>query len=237
MTIDRLRYEIKLMGKRVILTPILVMLGFTLFALLLHYLKVIPARFLSAGLEMIIPLAAGIIVATITSQDPTIELQLTVPKKYHRTAMERLVLIALWSAFIALLSSGILSTFKLTFVPTQLLSWSAPAQFLTIQLMWLATLLWFVGMGLCLALLTRSRSASGAILSGIWLVEIVFKDLFASTNWLQPVFLFPTTLTPAINFWLTNRLEVLLMAVVLLPIGWLLLRSNPEGLLKGSSEE
>jgi len=237
MTLDRLRYEIKLMGKRVILTPILVMVGFTLFALLLHYLKVIPARFLSAGLEMIVPLATGIIVATITSQDPAIELQLTVPKKYHRTAMGRLVLIALWSAIIALLSSGIITAFRLTFVPAQLLSWSGPTQFLADQLTWLATLLWFVGMGLILALLTRSRSASGAILSGIWLVEIVFKDFFASTNWLQPVFLFPTTLTPSINYWLTNRLEVLVMGLVLLPLGWLLLRTNPEGLLKGSSEE
>ena len=237
MTLDRLQYEIKLMGKRVILTPILVMLGFTLFALLLHYLKVFPARFLSAGLEMLVPLAAGIIVATITSQDSAIELQLTVPKKYHRTAMGRLFLIALWSALIALLSSGIITAFQLTFVPLQLLSWSEPAQFLADQLTWLATLLWFVGMGLLLAMLTRSRSASSAILSGIWLIEIVFKDFFASTNWLQPVFLFPTTLTPAIHFWLTNRAEVLLMGLVLLPLGWLLLRNNPEGLLKGSSEE
>ena len=237
MTLDRLQYEIKLMGKRVILTPILVMLGFALFALLLHYLKVIPERFLSAGLEMILPLSAGVIIAAITSQDPAIELQLTVPKKYHQTAMGRLVLIALWSALIAFLSSGIITALRLDFVPSQLLPWSTPSQFLANQLTWLATLLWFVGMGLCIALLTRSRSASAAILSGIWLVEIVFKDFFASTNWLQPVFLFATTLTPAANFWLTNRLEVLAMGVVLLPLGWLLLRSNPEGLLKGSSEE
>ncbi len=237
MNLDRLQYEIKLMGKRVILTPILVMVGFTLFALLLHYLKVFPARFLSAGLEMILPLAAGVIVATITSQDPAIELQLTVPKKYHRTAMGRLILIALWSAIVALLASSLITAIKLAFVPTQLLSWSAPTQFLTNQLTWFSPLLWFVGMGLCLGLLTRSRNASGALLSGIWLVEIVFKDFFASTNWLQPLFLFPTTLKPALDFWLANRLEVLIMALLLLPIGWLLLRSNPEGLLKGSSEE
>lgn len=237
MNLDRLHYEIKLMGKRVLLTPIIVMLGFTLFALLLHYLKVIPARFLSAGLEMILPLSAGVIVATITSQDPAIELQLTVPKKYHRTAMGRLALIALWSAIVTLLTSSIITAIKLAYIPTQLLAWSAPTQFLANQLTWFSPLLWFVGMGLCLAMLTRSRTASAALLSGIWLVEIVFKDFFASTSWLQPVFLFPTTLKPAIDYWLTNRIEVLIMALLLLPIGWLLLRGNPEGLLKGSSEE
>lgn len=236
MTIDRLYYEIKLMGKRVILTPILVMVGFTLFAFLLHYLKVLPARFLSAGLEMILPLAVGVIVATITSHDPAIELQLTTPKKYQRTAMGRLVLIALWSMLIALLSSTIITAIQLVYVPIQLLRWSEPLQFLVNQLTWFAPLLWFVGMGLCLSMLTRSRSASGAILSGIWLLEIVFKDFFASTNWLQPVYLFVTTLTPDANFWFTNRIEVLIMALILLPIGWLLLH-NPEGLLKGSSEE
>ncbi len=236
MTVDRLYYEIKLMGRRVILTPILVMVGFALFAFLLHYLKVLPARFLSAGLEIILPLAVGVIVATIISHDPAIELQLTTPKKYQRTAMGRLVLIALWSMLIALLSSTVITAIQLGYVPIQLLGWSEPLQFFANQLTWFAPLLWFVGMGLCLAMLTRSRSASGAILSGIWLLEIVFKDFFAGTNWLHPVYLFATTLTPDANFWFTNRIEVLVMALILLPIGWLLLR-NPEDLLKGSSEE
>jgi len=55
MNFERFRYELQLMGKRVILTPIVVMVCFALFAELLRYLHVIPARFLSAGLEMILP--------------------------------------------------------------------------------------------------------------------------------------------------------------------------------------
>src|SRR3954449_9971786 len=51
MNFERFRYELQLMGKRVILTPIVVMVCFALFAELLRYLHVIPARFLSAGLE------------------------------------------------------------------------------------------------------------------------------------------------------------------------------------------
>ncbi len=236
MFFDRFRYELQLMGKRVILTPILVMVGFGLFAGLLHYLKVDPARTLSASLEMILPLAAGVIVATIVSHDPAIELQLTLPKKYHRTAMGRLLLIVGWTACIALLSSVVLVAFNLSYVPLQLQSWSALLSLLTNQLTWLAPLFWFVALGLCLALLFRSRSASSAVLSGIWIGEILFKDFFINTDWLRPVFLFPTTLKPGIDFWLTNRFEVLGTALVLLLLGWLLLR-NLEGLLKGSSEE
>jgi hypothetical protein len=244
MNFERFRYELQLMGKRVILTPIVVMVCFALFAELLRYLHVIPARFLSAGLEMILPLMAGVVVATITSQDPAIELQLTLPKKYHLTAMGRLTIITVWAACVALLSSSIITLLNLGYVPQPSHAWIAPLQFLTGQLTWVGPLLWFVAVGLCLAILTRSRAASAALLSGVWIVETLFKNFFAGTDWLRPVFLFPTTLLGLtgpipqnlFDSWLTNRIEVIGTALVLLPIGWLLLR-NPEGLLKGSSEE
>jgi hypothetical protein len=241
---DRFRYEILLLGKRSILTPILAMLGFALLAVLLYHLHTNPARSLSAGLEMILPLATGILVATITSQDPAIELQLTMPKKYALTALGRLAIIVGWTICIAVLSSISIFVFKLTYVPQPSSTASSLTLFLIAQLIWLAPLLWFTAMGLCLALLLRSRSASGALLGGIWIAEIIFKDNIAATSWLHPVFLFPTTLLSLVGFipqdlfnlWLTNRLELIGTALVLLLIGWLLLR-NPEGLLKTSSEE
>lgn len=244
MFLDRFRYEIQLMGRRVILTPILVMIGFAFLAIVLRYLHTNPARTLSASLEIMLPLAAGVIVATITSQDQAIELQLTMPKKYARTALGRLTIIAGWTICIALLSSISVFALNLAYVPQPLQNWSAPLQFLTGQLTWLAPMLWLVSVGLCLALLLRSRAASGALLGGIWIAEIIFKDYIAATDWLHPVFLFPTTLLPLVgplpenifNLWLTTRFELIGTALVLLLLGWLLLR-NPEGLLKTSSEE
>jgi hypothetical protein len=244
MFLDRLRYELKLMGRRVILTPILVMLGFALIALFLHTRAVDPARTLSASLEMIIPLAAGIVVATITSQDDAIELQLTMPKKYDRTVLRRLLMIFGWTVCVALLSGIVIYALKLQYIPLASSSESVTLQLLTQVLTWIAPLLWLVGIGVCLALLLRSRSASGALIGGIWIFEIIFKDYIAATNWLHPVFLFPTTLLPLVgtlppmyfNVWLTTRLELIGTAIVFLFIGWLLLR-NPEGLLKTSSEE
>ena len=244
MFLDRLHYELKLMGKRVILTPVLIVLGFALIAIFLHTRAVDPSRTLSASLEMIIPLAAGIVVATITSQDNAIELQLTMPKKYDRTVLRRLIIIFGWTAFIALLSGIVIYTLKLKYIPLSSQSESIPLQLLTQVLTWIAPLLWLVGIGVCLALLLRSRSASGALIGGIWIFEIIFKDYIAATNWLHPVFLFPTTLIPLVgtipqvyfNIWLTTRLELLGTALAFLLTGWLLLR-NPEGLLKTSSEE
>lgn len=245
MNFERLRYELRLMGRRVILTPVLVMAGFGVFAVLLHYLHVTPARFLAGGLEMILPLMAGVVVATITSQDPAIELQLTVPRKYHITAMGRLALIAAWAGCVALLSAIIITTLNLGYIPQTSRPLPASVQFLIGQLTWIAPLLWFAATGLCLAILTRSRAASATLLSGVWIVETLLKDYFAGTSWLRPVFLFPTTLlglgagpvAPTVyDAWLINRYEVIGMALILLPLGWLLLR-NPEGLLKGSGEE
>ncbi|MEO8970973.1 MAG: hypothetical protein ABI406_05145 [Ktedonobacteraceae bacterium] len=236
MSFDRLRYELLLMGRRVLLTPVLVMVCFGLFAGLLGYLKVNPGRFLLAGLEMFLPLAAGVIIATIATQDPAIELQLTLPKQYRMTTLRRLLLIVCWSTCIAFVSSSILSLLKLWYAPQQVQSWTMVLQFFAGQLAWLSPLLWFAAISLCLAALTHNSTAVGTLLSGIWLLETIFAGNFVSTNWLRPAFLFPTTLTPSIDFWLANRVELLATALVLLLIGYLLLR-NTEGLLKGSSEE
>lgn len=245
MNLDRLRYELQLMGKRVILTPILLMIGFALFALFLATRNVNPSRFLSGGLEIILPIATAVVVATIASHDPAIEIQLTVPYRYSRTAMGRLALIVAWAIGIALLASVILYALHMAYIPQQLNSWVSPLQFLTDQVTWFAPLLWMVALGLCLALLLRSRAASAAILGGVWILEIIFKDYLATTTWLHPVLLFPTTLIlfpttliPDSIFWtwLSTRLEIVGTGVALLALGWLLLR-YPEGLLKGASEE
>jgi hypothetical protein len=243
MSIDRLRYEILLMGKKVILTPVLVMLGFALFAALLSYLRVFPNRFLSGGLEMMLPITAGVVVATVAVHDPTLELLLTLPRRYAGLAMWRVVLIVGWTACVALLSSALLVALKLGYNPQQP-DQSPALQFLVGQLTWLAPLLWCVAVALCFAVILRSPTASGALLGGIWIAETFFKDIFLAVPWLHPVLLFPTTLAglhgslsaSVFTTWLTTRFELIGTALVLLLLGAVLLR-RPEWLLKSSSEE
>ncbi len=242
---ERLYYELRVMGKRVILTPTLLAIGSTLFAAFLQTRQVDPARFLSGMLEIILPIATALVVATIASQDPAIELQLTAPRLYSRTAMQRIAMILGWAIVIALLGSIVVNALHMAYVPQQMLGWAATLAFLANQLTWLAPLLWLAAVGLCLALLLHSRAASSAILGGIWILEIIFKDALAAASWLHPVLLFPTTLIlfpstliPNSIFWewLVSRYEILGTGLVLLALGWLLLR-NSEALLKGAGEE
>jgi hypothetical protein len=239
MFLDRFRYELRIMGKWVLLIPVLMIFAFVVLAVLLTLMHVAPLRIsqvLTASLEMMLPLAAGVVLATIISHDAAIELQLTLPKTYRVTAVGRLVLITVWTGALALFASVFIYHLKFWRVPSQVASWTVLPQFLIGQLTWVAPLLWFVAIGLCLALLLRSRSASSALLGGIWTAEAIFYGFFSTTDWLKPVFLFPTTLDPGINFWLVNRLALLGTALVCLVVGWFLL-AHTERLLQGTAGE
>src|SRR5690242_6719589 len=96
MTFDRLRYELRLLGKPVFLTPILVVIGFALLLAIVNRNATIVARSMSGSLEVLLPMAAGVVVATIATYDRAIELQLTMPRNYHRTANMRFLFILLW---------------------------------------------------------------------------------------------------------------------------------------------
>ncbi|HXR66508.1 MAG TPA: hypothetical protein VN729_11325 [Ktedonobacteraceae bacterium] len=239
MSLDRLRYELRLLGKPVFLTPLLVVSGFALFMALVNR-GVTPytmARALGASLEMLLPMAAGVVVATIATHDRAIELQLTMPRSYHRTANARFLFILLWSALIALLTSALLLTLNHWRLPTQIVHWGQPWQFLTWQLTWLSSMLWLVAFGLVLSLLLRSRSASGALIGVFAIMQVMFHSGFDEIVFLHPVYLFPLTFTPDANYWLTNRVELLGTAAVLLVLAWFLLRKSELLLLHAPGEE
>ncbi|HEX6109568.1 MAG TPA: hypothetical protein VFZ02_09155 [Ktedonobacteraceae bacterium] len=239
MSLDRFWYELRIMGKWVIIIPLLIMLSFAFLAALLTIMQVSHLRIsqvLTASLEMILPLVAGLLTATIISHDAAIELQLTMPKSYRVTAFVRLSMIIAWTSCIALFSSVFIYHLRFWRVPSQVETWKVLPQFLIGQLTWVAPLLWFVGLGICLALLIRSSSASSALLGGIWIIEAIFYGYFAITGWLKPMFLFSTTLAPDIDFWLSNRFELLVTALVLILLGWFML-GNTELLLQGTAGE
>ena len=238
MSLDRLRYELRLLGKAVFLTPLLVVCGLVLLMAVANrgITATTLARAMGASLEMLLPMAAGIVVATVATYDRAIELQLTMPRRYHRTANARFLFILLWSAVIALLTSALLLAFNHWRLPTQIANWSQPWQFLTWQLTWLSSMLWLVAFGLVLALLIRSRSASGALIGVFAFAQIMFHSAFDQNVFLHPIYLFPLTFTPGADYWLTNRFELLGTAAVLLILAWFLLR-KPELLLSHAPGE
>lgn len=239
MSLERVRYELRILGKWVLLITLLVMGSFALLVVILLALRVDHLRIaqvLTGSLEMVLPLVAGLLVATITGHDTAIELHLTLSSKYRFTLLLRLGLIIGWIACVALFSSVFIYHLRFWRVPAQVSSLQVLPQFLVGELTWIAPLFWFVTLGCFLALLIRSRSASSAVLGGIWIVETIFYGYFALIAWLRPVFLFATTLAPGIDFWLANRLELLGIALAFLGLSWLLLY-NTEALLQGTAGE
>lgn len=249
--IDRLYYELKIMGRWAILTPLLVVVGAILLTFLLLYLKTDPQRFLMAVPEMLLPLVAGVVVGAVITQDSALELHLTMPRKYHLTGMLRLTLILLCTGCVALLFINLLPAFNLFYVPPQEKVLFSPFQLLVIrQGIWFAPLLWCTAVGFCFSLLIQGWTGNVALLGGIWVIEIFFKDFIALNDWLRPTLLFPTTLlffgvsdvAPNValgfftTYWLNTRFDLIGTAVVLLLLGWLLLR-NTERMLKGTTAE
>lgn len=237
MSIDRLRYELRLLGKPVFFTPVLVVIGFALLLMIANRDITLVARSMGASLEVLLPMSAGVVVATIATHDRALELQLTMPRKYHRTANIRFLFTLLWSALVSLLTSFLLYTFNYWRLPVQIANWSQPWQFFTWQLTWLASMLWLVALGLVLSLLMRSRAASGALICVLSVAELVFHDYFISTALLHPIFLFPLTYVPDASYWLVNRIELLGTAAVLLALAWFLLRLPELLLARAPGEE
>src|SRR5579864_462943 len=122
MFLERLRYELRIVGKWALLIPLLAMGCFALMAAILTIMQVDHLRIaqvLTASLEMILPLVAGLLVATIVSHDTAIELQLTLPSSYRLTTLLRISLIAGWIACVALFASVFIYHLKFWRVPAQ----------------------------------------------------------------------------------------------------------------------
>ncbi|BCL78617.1 hypothetical protein ccbrp13_10820 [Ktedonobacteria bacterium brp13] len=235
---DRLRYEWRLMGKKAFIPQVLLLVGGGLFALVLAHNNEPAARFLSALLEMLLPLSTGASIALFTVSDSALELQLTLSQKYAMTVSLRLAMLVLWNSCLAFVTSSSIFALGLEFLP-QPHPATALLTFLAGQLAWLPSLLACTALGFSAALLLQSRAASVSALASFWLIEIVFKDIMIQCIWLFPLVLFPTTLFPdglPFSLWLLNRLLVLCVACVLLCASWPCLLF-PERLLKGSHQE
>ncbi|QIN84526.1 hypothetical protein GBA63_19160 [Rubrobacter tropicus] len=222
------RYELRLLGRFGLATPVLALLLFGGMALLMAFLGANDgqvARVLVAALELGLPLAAGVIAATIVNDDPAIGLQLSLKTRYPRTLVRRLVVLTLWTALIAFLWTSSLHL-------SGLWEFWVPEPFLVGQLVWLSPLLWFVAAGALLALLLGGRATSGAIIGGLWAFENLMRGLFLTKEWLRPEFLFATTYAAGADFWLTNRLALISTALVMGAVVWVL-SSRIESLAKG----
>lgn len=217
---DRLRGEMHILGWLLFILPVAMMIAFALLAVLMfvgHVNRDFTAALLIAGLEACGPLVLGLLMATLTVQDPALELQLTLPVRYRATLFLRFSLIALWTMLVECLATLMLHA---------ILPWVLPKDLFASQLTWLAPTAWFGASGVVLALLLRNRAICGALLGFLWLIELAFHGYFAAQTWTRPWFLFATLYIPNATFWLANRLELVLTALLLFFIAWWYLGHN-----------
>jgi hypothetical protein len=225
--LDWVRYEARRVGLAGLLTPLLIMLAFSGFGLLMRANGVSPdrsTRAVVAGLEIGVATAAGLISATLASSDSLLELHLSLATRYRTTFARRLALMLGWTALV-----GIITTVVVRLIGHEL----APVSLLAQQLVWLAPLACFTGIGAVLTLLLRSRSGAAAMIAGIWIAETLFGKVFGATTWLQPFFLFATSFTAGKSYWLGNRLELIAMGLLFGALALIWLKRNPSILLGG----
>lgn len=214
-----LLYELRRIGYTGLAAPVLVIflfVGVATAAFLSGTDERQIARLLTAGMELGLSLVAGLIAAHVISSEPAPDLHFTLRTRYRTTLLRRLTLFVVWTATLAFSSSAVLSTMGL---------WAVPGPFLTGQLAWVAPLLWFVSAGMLLALLFHSRAAASVVLGILWVFENTGVGVagFLNSDWLRPFFLFATTHSPGADFWLSNRITVISLSIVLLLVSLILL--------------
>jgi hypothetical protein len=227
--IDRLRHELRVLGPWLFALPLLAACGLYALAAVLHARHVNPdfvALVPVAVLEACLPLAAAILSATIAVRDDALEVQLTLPRIYARTALLRGALLFGWVAALE-----IVSTVALGIIFPAVVSGSLARALLV----WLAPALWLAGIGWLLALVLRSRAVAIALVGTIWIAQLVFHGYFASQAWARPWFLFATVYVPGAAFWWANRAELVATGVVLCLVAWLIV-ANPERRFRAEEE-
>ena len=208
-------YEVRRLGWMGLLLPALIAVPFAGLAALMHLQggeSWSVSRMLVAYLEAGLPLAAALAAANIVTDDPALDLQLSLKTRYLTTVLRRLGALLALSAALAVLWSSAMALLGL-WEP-----WVPKEPYWRGQLVWLSPLLFFLTLGCALALLLRSRSAAGAVLGVYWICTMVFKDYLFQRDWFKPFYPFATIREPGADFWLGNRLALILTGAALLLI-------------------
>ncbi len=169
-----------------------------------------------AVVEACLPLAAGIVLASLAARDTAVELLLTMPVPYRALAFRRFALVAGWTGLVGLATTLVLHVAA---------PWALPKTLPEQQLIWLAPLLWLGALGALFALVLRSSAAAGTLLGLLWIIQLAFHGFFAANSWTQPWFLFVTMNVPNAAYWLANRLELIGTAVIAAVAIWIYLRN------------
>lgn len=158
--------------------------------------------------SIVLPLAVGFGAVTVVVREPMAELHLALPTSYALVVLRRLLILLVGCAVLAAVSIVVLRAAG---------AWNHPAPLPIAALVPVAPGLLLGGAGAIAALLTRSGAAAGVCVLAAWLIEVQLFSRFGAD-------------------WLTNRLALVAVGVLVTVPGVLLACRNPERLLGGNSQ-
>jgi hypothetical protein len=175
------------------------------------------ARVLLGGLEMAVPLAAGVSCASLVGRDPAVELQLAAPTPYRVTLLRRMAVSLGWAAVVAGATAAVL------IATGWWARWPANHGPVAGQLTWLAPTAGLGAVGFAAGAAFRSPAAAGALVATLWALQQFFADLVQQHLPGRLLYLFATTRGAVPGDWTANRLVLLGTAVALVALALVVL--------------
>lgn len=172
-------------------------------------------------IETIVPLLAGVQAAFLFSpeDEPGLEVTLACPRPITWTIVERLLWLLALQGGVALIGSVGQSV-------------HSPESVTVIMARWLAPLLFFTGLGLCLTLISHQIIFSVGLTALLWCGLMLAGDYITGTwPWLWPISAYAQP--DLADFWL-NRIWVALCGLALMRFAAVNLARDPERVLLGT---
>jgi pimeloyl-ACP methyl ester carboxylesterase len=172
-------------------------------------------------IETAVPLLAGVHAAFLFSpeDEPGLEVTLACSRPLAWTIFERLIWLVVWQGGVALTGSVVIVN-------------TTGETLLVTMARWIAPLLFFVGLGLCLTLMTRQAVMSVGLIVVLWCGLMLASDVLVR----QWPFLWPLGLylQPAETYFWLNRLFLSLCGLALMRLALTYFIRDDERMLLGS---
>ncbi len=162
------------------------------------------------------PLLGGILAAYAILDDPALELQFSTPRPAWRTLFERQGMIL---AIVVLFALSF--QFCMAVIGIDLSSLGNVA---LRQLAWAVPCLALMALGSAGAFALAQPAAGTLLISLIWLVELMLRGWFVSSEWARYFFIYMGIYAPQNPYLIASHASLLTLSALLLAASWVLLK-------------
>lgn len=189
-----------------------------LFVIMAWMLKGEPSGFPAtvAYFGVALPLVSGILAAYAILEDPALELQFATPLPAWQMLLERLGMILIVAAVCALSYQIPVTALGIDLSPL--------GGFWARQLAWLVPTLAMVSLSTTLAFANRQAVGGAAIVGLVWIVQLLFRDMFLQSSWARYLLLLMGSNYPENPALRGNQAVLIGLSILLLAAAWGLLR-------------